>query len=280
MGRNAGWLFYRSYYDHLVNKKRELDDFVYHGKTSFKEQSSDKKGYFDIQNQAILELNAPAEWSSVMTDPDRGLKIGNCCFPMKTTYPGLIIGSGYSHATGAPGEFKLGFFFDHTTGLPCIPGSSVKGILRSAFPGRIKSDHGKSSRISFINKLLNEIRPELAAVDPLELEMHLFEGEHTNRMYGQDVFFDAFPMLEANEKLFSDDFITPHNENPLKDPVPVSFLKIRPGVKYSFNFRLSPVNLCGVEVKVDDKKELFRKIIGQFGAGAKTNVGYGQFTEC
>ncbi|MDZ7743476.1 MAG: RAMP superfamily CRISPR-associated protein [Bacteroidota bacterium] len=28
---------------------------------------------------------------------------------------------------------ELGFFFDHTTGLPMIPGSSVKGSLRSAF---------------------------------------------------------------------------------------------------------------------------------------------------
>ena len=55
-------------------------------------------------------------------------------FELTTTYPGLVLGTGYSHETGTEGEFKLGFYFDWTTGLPVIPGSSVKGILRAAGP--------------------------------------------------------------------------------------------------------------------------------------------------
>ena len=43
------------------------------------------------------------------------------------------MGVGYQHETGAMGEAKIGFYFDYTTGLPCLSGSSVKGIIRSAF---------------------------------------------------------------------------------------------------------------------------------------------------
>lgn len=52
---------------------------------------------------------------------------------LTTIYPGLLLGSGYAHESGTLGELKLGFFFDYTSGLPILPGSSVKGLLKSAF---------------------------------------------------------------------------------------------------------------------------------------------------
>ena len=46
------------------------------------------------------------------------------------------------HETNNQGELKLGFFFDHTSGLPMLPGSSVKGAIRGAFPNfRSKSNN-------------------------------------------------------------------------------------------------------------------------------------------
>ena len=65
---------------------------------------------------------------------------------LTTSYPGLITGIGVNHQTTLKWmdqtvekpvqipEFKLGITFDHTTGLPIIPGSSIKGVLRSFFP--------------------------------------------------------------------------------------------------------------------------------------------------
>ena len=54
-------------------------------------------------------------------------------FQLTTLYPGLLAGSGIVHDVKADEALKLGMSFDQTTGLPYIPGSSVKGVLRNAF---------------------------------------------------------------------------------------------------------------------------------------------------
>ena len=57
----------------------------------------------------------------------------NHSFCLDVRYPGLVTGVGISHEAKVEGEFKLGLHLDYTTGLPVIYGSSVKGVLRSAF---------------------------------------------------------------------------------------------------------------------------------------------------
>lgn len=67
----------------------------------------------------------------------------NSSFTLLTTYPGFTTGTGMPHGIKNNEEdFKIGFYFDHTTGLPIIPGSSVKGVLRSVFPD-MKTVDGK-----------------------------------------------------------------------------------------------------------------------------------------
>ena len=58
---------------------------------------------------------------------------GCMSFTLQTRYPGLLIGVGNSHGSGGEADIDLGFTFDYVTGCPYIPGSSVKGVLRSAF---------------------------------------------------------------------------------------------------------------------------------------------------
>ncbi|EXZ21937.1 CRISPR-associated ramp, Cmr6 family domain protein, partial [Bacteroides fragilis str. S13 L11] len=99
--------------------------------------------------------------------------------------------------------------------------------------------------------------------------------------------------------MLSDDYITPHGENPLKDPKPILFLKIRPDVTINFYFKLCTTHLYKEKVcsskqieeikKQNDfsssdykmitahqKRNLFEKILLCIGIGAKTNIGYGQ----
>ncbi|MFX4236648.1 RAMP superfamily CRISPR-associated protein, partial [Aliarcobacter butzleri] len=53
---------------------------------------------------------------------------------LKTTYPVLLIGSGNTHELpDIKGHAILVFHFDYTSGIPQISGSSIKGLLRSAF---------------------------------------------------------------------------------------------------------------------------------------------------
>jgi CRISPR-associated protein Cmr6 len=87
------------------------------------------------------------------------------------------------------------------------------------------------------------------------------------------VFYDAYIISTHRDnqgKIFASDYITTHHpEDPMgefKDPTPIKFLKILSEVTWQFQFKAQP-----------DDIELFRKIILDFGLGAKTNVGYGQF---
>ena len=208
-------------------------------------------------------------------------KSATAVIPLITTYPGLVCGIGYEHEIG----FKLGFSFDHTTGLPVIPGSSVKGTMRSCFRHK-----------DYITDCLREIDKkagiEAVKVDIAKLEKHIFDGID----YGsgkklpsskRDVFFDAFILQsEHTDGLFmADDYITSHqnNENPalspFTEPNPVRFIKVLSNVVFQFSFRLHDVvnKKDQVVLTADTMKKLFERLLKDLGIGAKTNVGYGQF---
>jgi len=130
------------------------------------------------------------------------------------------------------------------------------------------------------------------------LEQQIFEGlnvkeSQENDIFisnckGKDLFFEAFPVkCDHRGRLFGEDYITPHDENGLKNPTPLPFLKVMPGVEYAFRFELSDAILPGTKTNhvISDEKiitkkqksDLFRDILCDYGLGAKTNVGYGQF---
>lgn len=172
---------------------------------------------------------------------------------LKTIYPGLITGSGLPHQTGSKGEFKLGFQFDYTTGLPYIPGSSIKGTLRSMFPFSLK-DKGSTKRIlpeyrkermEYIRDLIIEVTNinEISDTEIQALEYAIFTNSTPSgktiefSLEEKDVFYDAFVQIQrwSNVKRY---YVTPHGENPLKDPKPILFLKIRHDVTIKLLFQI------------------------------------------
>ena len=188
-------------------------------------------------------------------------------FELKTCYPGLLCGVGYHHEINnpknepkeddAPEVYNLGMYFDYTSGLPVIPGSSIKGMLRSAIEEW---------------DFLADYKPN-NGVTREEIIKTVCEGKELS-IYDRDIFLDAIP-IKADNKLFGEDYIT-HHPTPLQNPNPVRFLRVNPGVTYQFRFILRN-NDNGL--KADFKEDLFKAIICTFGLGAKTNVGYGQFVE-
>jgi CRISPR-associated protein Cmr6 len=239
-----------------------------------------KDGVFHQQNRAICD-----EFRCVGANKMKRLPKGEIsgrkitAFELETRYPGLLIGTGNPHGTGNQDDAGLGFTFDYVTGMPYLPGSSVKGLLRSVFinePVYIK------------DWMKNEKNLE---IKPKELEKSIF-GERQTEMYlcspyKRDIFFDAI-IIRGNKdnKIMETDNITPHHsssseqsgEAELAEPVPVTMLKIRPNVKFCFQFALTD-SLAEddktVLLSADAKKELFKSILCDFGIGAKTNVGYG-----
>lgn len=130
MAANLGYCFYREYYqDYFISKPYEKRN-----DESEKDFEVRQKEYFQGKNNRLF--NASKE---IVKSEFEELNF-NTELRLFTTYPGLLVGSGYSFGTGVKegNELKLGFYFDHTTGMPLIPGSSVKGLLRSAFPNFTK----------------------------------------------------------------------------------------------------------------------------------------------
>lgn len=215
-------------------------------------------------------------------------------FDLFTTYPGLLSGSGYQHDTKAKGDFKIGFFFDHSTGQPILPGSSVKGVLHSLFEMDNKmvndtSNTGEQSvaAIQFICESLikKSAPPEKEAwgkikegITEKSLKTLADAIFGTQEKEGTDIFYDAVIHIAKSEskdkKFLAPDYITPH-ENPLKNPIPLLFLKVLPNVAFQFCFRLKDNG----DWTAQRKELFFKEILLTIGIGAKTNVGYGQFSE-
>ncbi|NLN94577.1 MAG: type III-B CRISPR module RAMP protein Cmr6 [Bacteroidales bacterium] len=209
---------------------------------------------------------------------------------LQTTYPGLLIGSGYTHDSNAKGDLKIGFYFDHTTGQPVIPGSSVKGVFKSVFENEdYKTDEKSLRTIRFIiDEIINkedgdtELKEEWTNIKvsfSVEILKHLKDTLFgTQNDEGVDIFFDAvINIAQTGEKKYiGSDFITPH-EHPLKNPNPLMLLKVLPGVVFEFRFKLKDYSNGTFKLTANQKLKLFRQILLTIGIGAKTNVGYGQF---
>lgn len=274
---NMGWLYYRNYYRQFNFTPKEI-------KVSCKNKSVSKGNeqqlYFQMQNDRITALDFKK------FNEDRGVFKNKIIIEelnptdrlyFETTYPGLLIGSGLSHGTGVDNDMKIGFAFDYTTGLPYIPGSSVKGVLRSMFPEKKPSKAGSIDLIKYqyikekLSKSLKK-KVELFNESVWQLTCSLFE-EYQMEKEGANrtIYFDA--LITEGGRIMGDDFITPHTKGITKNPTPLQFLKVLPQVTFCFPFKLAKeycVGGCRVNVP-----ELFKLILQDTGVGAKTNVGYG-----
>ena len=181
-------------------------------------------------------------------------KVANEKFLLKTVYPGLLIGTGNPHGSRqSDQDINQGFSFDYVTGQPYIPGSSVKGVLRSHFK-----------------------RHSEAIASILEIDVSEVQKLETEIFDGNDVFLDAVVYSgDAKGHLISSDYITPH-PTATRNPVPIFFIKVLPDVRFEFRFLLQHSE----NISTERKRNLFKMLLEFFGIGAKTNVGYGILEEC
>lgn len=215
-------------------------------------------------------------------------------FSLEILYPGLVTGIGINHETKNKGEFKLGMHFDWTHGMPVIYGSSVKGVLRSSFIAKeengivveyddyfLKKVTGRPWKKHEIEALLNDIFYGKTIKKEEGKDGNVTYKEVNKSIYDRDIFFDAVITSPDNKgRILCSDSITPHGDNPLKNPTPLTFLKIAPGCRMEFRFKFVDTTIESKDGKIEfykaDKKKLFKLILTTLGIGAKTNVGYGQ----
>lgn len=124
----------------------------------------------------------------------------NCSFRLTTIYPGMLIGAGYSHyaikSEGEDSDYQLGFFFDHTLGVPIIPGSSVKGVLKNVFPMPGKD---RTAKLDYIYEL---VRTEN---DKISKEYLLGNWEEIF-FKNDNAFFHAFPVKREKDNESKNEF--------------------------------------------------------------------------
>lgn len=255
--RNLHKLYYKDYFT-KVDFKKSLDS--------------------NLNEKAVLESNRLLTSAVSMSDiPGDELEgYANDEFKLQVRYPGLVTGIGIRHEASVKGEFKLGMHFDYTTGLPVIYGSSVKGVLRAYFKD-IYEKEGVD-----VDALIADI---FNGKDYSDRNTKL-ENRKSKPMYERDVFFDAI-IVKPNQsgKILESDALAPHggdkHDDPFAEPTPIPFVKIASGVTMRFRFRLhNTIDGNKVIMTVEDKLKIFRNILTTFGIGAKTNVGYGQLTQC
>ena len=266
--RNISKLFYRDYFQE--NRNPQVDykfDFILssNGKPSeamIKEIARRNKAIKEVELKSIPKV-------PIVRKED--------CFTLKILYPGLVTGIGLVHdSKKLEGGYNLGMHFDYTWGMPVVYGSSVKGVLREYFQEFYEGgmDAIDLEEEIFSGKIRNKKK------DTTDKNGKLIRGYDNKSIYHRDIFFDAVitkPYKSNNkEHLLEDDSITPHGDNPLKNPLPITMLKIAPGCEIEFRFRLVDSVVDGKVFKKEDKLKLFENILKTVGVGAKTNVGYGQ----
>lgn len=221
---------------------------------------------------------------------------------LSVAHPGLLIGTGTnmvfteetfskkdkSSKKDKEDNYKLGINFDYTSGLPYIPGSSVKGVLRSFFPN-INEKIKENKEISKVKAgIINLFLDKNYSLDELEIITEaIFEGfkgynekgeKEFLPMYQRDKFIEGRIIVNSKSNILERDYLTPHKDI-LGNPNPLELIKIPPQTKMEIYLQLHDTNVEGISITSDEKLDLFKNILYLSGLGAKTNTGYGHFSE-
>ena len=221
-------------------------------------------------------------------------------------YPGLLIGTGTTieytpfNKEKKDNNFKTGLSFDYTTGLPYIPGSGIKGVIRDFFPQKIEDkNYSEKEKLKYQKQneakmeLINQILESNYSFEEIEkIKESIFDGrdfrEEENLekekflpIFKRDKFIEGRIQVQDGKQILDKDYITPHKKI-LKNPVPIQILKIVPETEIEILFQLNETKIFKSEgndiiITKEQKKNLFTEILSLTGLGAKTNVGYGHF---
>ena len=233
----------------------------------------------DLEGRPTVPDQAKAEWisSTARNCPSspskaflkRQLRLGHHLRASRGVFQTewhFVTGTGLSHPV------ENGFAWHPTLGLPYLPGSSVKGLLRAWIEEWSDGDE--------------EQRAE-------RLRSWFGSNQDDEEKAGDLIFFDALP-VEGVE--LAPDIITPHmgqwyeqggnirdvDREPDKvpadwhSPIPIHFLVVKQGL---FLFQIAPRGRT-LPVEAQEAMAELEQALLFLGAGAKTAVGYGHMHSC
>ena len=203
--------------------------------------------------------------------------------------------------TGLGNEHPLenGFAFLNPYGLPYLPGSGIKGVLRQAARELASGDwgdtHGWNEEKTHLLERQGNKSIELSTIDALfGLESANGDSEHVR---GALSFWDAIPQIPGDS--LAVDVMTPHQSHYYQQrqdrksgestsphdsgaPNPISFVTLPPGTGFAFHVRCDQVHLTRLAPDLAHEQRwqtlltaAFEHAFEWLGFGAKTAVGYG-----
>ncbi len=228
-------------------RKNKTYDSLYHFVECFNELKEHQEQILDKRRQ---------QYERTLTQLARSRKLAPIFSKARLVWR-FVTGLGNDHPT------QNGFFFDHTTGLPIIAGTMVKGMCRAA-ASPLGWDEKEIERLFGAYEIMSEI----------------------NVWQGCLFFFDAYPVEWPNltvditnchhQRYYGDpesDDLNRSETSPLEtdDPNPVHFLSVTRDARFLFP-------LLVPEEEKGRMEELLKNALSLFGIGAKTSVGYGRFS--
>ncbi|WP_027883023.1 type III-B CRISPR module RAMP protein Cmr6 [Meiothermus rufus] len=198
--------------------------------------SPDYRGFFERWKEALEGMGA--------------------VFLEATTRTPLAIG------LGNKSPLENGLAIHHTYGVPYLPGSAIKGLLRRAAD---KSNLSKEQKDVLFGEEPDPKRKSQGSAAHL-VYWDGWLDPTSSQPFQKDVITVHHPGYYAGGKTWPTDF---------DDPNPVAFLSVRPGVK--FHLALSspdPEATSWLHLAA----ELLQYGLQHLGLGGKTNAGYGYFT--
>lgn len=197
--------------------------------------------------------------------------------PAKSDSP-FVTGMGIAH------PLENGFAFLTPYGLPYLPGSSVKGVLRQA-----ARDLGAKGDFEDPDRDWSEADIDALFGRPGDRD----GGEALGEQRGALTFWDVLPVLAKNASL-QWEIMTPHQGEYYHDasgkaaphdngsPNPIVFLTVPAGTSFRFNVQCNRTLLAQTapDLLENDRWQavlsaLFEQAFAWLGFGAKTAVGYG-----
>lgn len=190
---------------------------------------------------------------------------------------------------GGKGALEFGITLHHTTGLPIIPGSALKGAARNYTLLTIAAELYAGN--DPVHWMTNE------SLEALDTQLMIGVAQHPQanayrRVFGSQeaagecVFHDAVVSRLPAGEVFAVDVMTPHfskyytssgGEAPhdADNPIPVSFLTVSAGTR--FGFAIGARHNAGDADLIRTAAQWLASALDELGIGAKTAAGYGAF---
>ena len=190
---------------------------------------------------------------------------------------------------GGESVYETSITLHHIYGIPYIPASSIKGVVRSWIINSVfgvedlKFAEGRAIEDKSVCDFFG--CPAELKIDNTRFESYYTktEGKKKGDRKGKLIFLDAFPTTEPKIEV---DIMNPHypdyysgSEPPTdtQNPVPIPFLTV---AKTDFQFIIGTKSDVLNEFKIQGKSivEWLKEALSLHGIGAKTAVGYGRLT--